>query len=201
MCALAVPYGHQTVSTPTRFVVESEVRRGGEPIVRAARGGKRWKRGERGVVVVGVGRKRCDVVQRAVSITTGRSRLPQFTSPPYPAAAPSVPLTSMPSSQTASSNNTIKVKKKKAITDALLESFASLLRREPTSLSASQSTDDLLSKITIQDIRKSKKVGSGGFGDVLLVEHPWIGKVALKRLQLSRCSADAEDQRRVRLDT
>lgn len=54
-----------------------------------------------------------------------------------------------------------------------------------------------LSLITIQDLKESRRIDAGGFGEILLLDHPVIGQVALKRLHLSRCQADAEDQRRV----
>lgn len=59
----------------------------------------------------------------------------------------------------------------------------------------------LLSRLTVKDIKKSKRIGVGGFGDVLLVSHPLTGQVALKRLRLSGGRKDAEDQRRVRVKT
>ena len=58
----------------------------------------------------------------------------------------------------------------------------------------------MISKITVKDIEGAKRFGGGGFGAVLMLEHPTKGKVALKQLRISGVQG-GEDLRRVCFET
>lgn len=67
----------------------------------------------------------------------------------------------------------------------------------PTDQRAS-SLFDLSELITDDDIRKARLCGRGGFGDVYAMDHPVLGKIAVKRLREEvRSIAEAAEDRRV----
>lgn len=118
------------------------------------------------------------------------------------------------SSADSSSSQTIKIKPKEGLLSILRRLFIveegisvgmgsdpGNMTRYPLNWGLSEHTTENLARITMADIKQSKKIGEGGFGEVLSLDHPDVGTVALKRLRLSRSKEDAADQRRVSAPT
>lgn len=100
----------------------------------------------------------------------------------------------------------IKIKSKRGLADSVLRYFRTLRfgfkRSDPQSPSAGtpKHPSELLSSLTLKDLENAKKIGSGGYGEVLLLDHPQIGKVALKRLRFDPRREEGQRQRNVRSD-
>ena len=63
--------------------------------------------------------------------------------------------------------------------------------------SAWQHLSQLFAAITTDDIQNAEQCGGGGFGDVYVLTHPAVGKVALKRLRISGNQDQIDQQIRV----
>ena len=55
----------------------------------------------------------------------------------------------------------------------------------------------LIAEITVEDINGATRCGGGGFGDVYVITHTVIGKLALKRIRTSGTQQEMDAQMRV----
>lgn len=106
----------------------------------------------------------------------------------------------------ASPNGATKLKRTTSFASTLsdlITSFPTPTRRKPELSPRPTVTYDeaelaiLLSKITLKDIQKAERCGSGGFGDVSLLRHRTLGRIALKRLRCTGNQKEVSDQHRV----